>query len=70
MSAATTDPHIEPSGQFKAWLESLDLMDLWVKTAELPTNRCDSYRKELLKIYTTERRKFERSQRFQLSRSL
>lgn len=67
---STPDFNVEPSGQFKVWLQSLDLLDLWTKTAELPTNRCDAYRRELLRIYTTERRKAERSQRFQLWRLL
>ncbi len=65
---AAADAHIEPSGMFLAWLKSLDLLGFWQQTAELPLNRCDLFRRELLRLYAIERRKVERSQRFQLTR--
>ena len=68
MTDPTADPHIEPTGQFEAWMKSLDLMGLWERTADLPTHRCDAFRREILRIYVRERRKAEKSQRFQLSR--
>lgn len=64
------DAHIEPTGQMREWMERLDLLDVWDQAKALPTARCDYYRGLLLRLYVAERRKAERSQRFQLERTL
>ncbi len=66
----TTDVHIEPTGQLREWMERFDLLDVWVLAKALPTARCDYYRGLLLRLYASERRKAERSQRFQTAREL
>lgn len=64
------DAHIEPTGALRAWLARFDLLDLWQQAKTLPTARCDRYRALLLRLYVAERRKAERSQRFQIERTL
>lgn len=72
MSTTTTAPdaHIEPTGQMRDWMERLDLIGVWDEAKALPTARCDYYRGLLLGLYVAERRKSERSQRFQRERTL
>lgn len=65
-----SDTHIEPTGQMREWMERLDLLDVWEQARTLPISRCDYYRGLLLRLYVAERRKAERSQRFQLERTL
>lgn len=64
------DAHIEPTGALRAWLARFDLLDLWQMTAELPPNRADYYKVQILRVYVAERRKAERSHRFQIERAL
>lgn len=72
MSSTNTvapDVHIEPTGQLREWMERFDLLGVWEQAKNLPTARCDYYRGLLLRIYVVERRKAERSQRFQTTRN-
>lgn len=70
MSINTPTAHIEPTGQMREWMERLDLLGVWEQAKSLPTARCDYYRGLLLRLYAAERRKAERSQRFQMERTL
>lgn len=68
-AAPADDILLEPTGAFRGWLAHFDLLDLWHQTAELPTKRADYFKGQLLRAYLTERRRAERSARFQLSRA-
>lgn len=68
MSTNTLTAHIEPTGQMREWMERLDLLGVWDQGKALPTARCDYYRGLLVRLYVAERRKVERSQRFQIAR--
>lgn len=72
MSDTTTDTdvHIEPTGEMRQWMERLGLLDIWLLAKALPAARCDYYRGLLVRLYVAERRKAERSQRFQTAREL
>ena len=59
--AADNVQHLEAIGDFRVWLEGVDLLTTWHSTTKLAEPRCDYYRALILRHYLKHRRKSERS---------